>query len=151
MKRRSLQMSPTPPRQKNSLNPHILRKSIEESRREMKKLKQQKSDMELKMVELRQTANNLEATTKKLIVQWAKACEMMVKVEEEDAAEPLVLPSAADDESKSAATLRVEDYSVELDNMDKRDQVYEVEAPNQHAIAIAQDFQVWLTQINALW
>ncbi|KAL1562717.1 heat stress transcription factor A-7a-like [Salvia divinorum] len=174
MKRRSLQNS-TPRRQKDTHE--TLNKSIDESLQEIKKLKKHQSDIELNIVKLRQKATALEATSMKLVAQWAKACELIVMrrdkaaaiaeipaqeseenqenevVKEEAEKQPVVLSSAAaGDESESAAMIG--EYSVRLDDVKKRlfgdDEACEDEAANRNAMA--QDFEEWLIQSSTtLW
>ncbi|KAG6423684.1 hypothetical protein SASPL_114086 [Salvia splendens] len=174
MKRRSLQSS-TPRRQKDTLE--ALNKSIDESTQEIKKLKKHQSDIELNIATVRQKATTLEATSNKLVAQWAKACEIIVMrekersenleeippqeneedheneaVKEESEKQPVVL-SSGDHESESAAMIG--EYSVVLENVKKRlfedDEVCEDEDTNRNAMA--PDFEEWLIHSSTtdLW
>ncbi|KAH6795967.1 hypothetical protein C2S51_036953 [Perilla frutescens var. frutescens] len=78
MKRRSSQ-NLTPRRRSTSLSPEMMREAIDESNLEIEKLKMQQLDMDFHMAALEKMAKNVEYKSRKLMVCWAKACDVIAK------------------------------------------------------------------------
>lgn len=62
----------------------MLRNAIVESKHEINKLKMQNSDMGSLITELEREISDVEAVSKRMTAQWAKACEIVAKRKREN-------------------------------------------------------------------